>query len=41
MSDKLDLKKHIRNVDDFPIKGIKFLEQKKDYNINIKWHLTD
>ena len=24
MSDKLDLKKHIRNVDDFPIPGIKF-----------------
>ena len=24
MSDRLDLKKHIRNVDDFPIPGIKF-----------------
>ena len=24
MSDKLDLKKHIRNVEDFPIPGIKF-----------------
>ena len=24
MKDKLDLKKHIRNVDDFPIPGIKF-----------------
>jgi len=24
MTDKLDLKKHIRNVDDFPILGIKF-----------------
>ena len=24
MSDKLDLKKHIRDVDDFPIPGIKF-----------------
>ena len=24
MSDTLDLKKHIRNVDDFPIPGIKF-----------------
>ena len=24
MNDKLDLKKHIRNVDDFPIPGIKF-----------------
>ena len=24
MSDKLDLKKHIRDVEDFPIPGIKF-----------------
>jgi adenine phosphoribosyltransferase len=24
MTDKLDLKKHIRNIDDFPISGIKF-----------------
>ncbi len=24
MSDKLDLKKHIRNIDNFPIPGIKF-----------------
>ena len=24
ISDKLDLKKHIRNVEDFPIPGIKF-----------------
>jgi adenine phosphoribosyltransferase len=24
MSDKLDLKKHIRNIEDFPIPGIKF-----------------
>ena len=24
MNDRLNLKKHIRNVDDFPISGIKF-----------------
>ena len=32
MSDKLDLKKHIRNVDDFPIPGSKLILN-QGYNI--------
>ena len=36
MSDKLDLKKHIRNVDDFPIPGIKFRDMENIKSSNCK-----
>ena len=36
MSDKLDLKKHIRDVEDFPIPGIKF----RDITSLIETHLN-
>ncbi len=34
MTDKLDIKKHIRNVDDFPIPGIKFRDIDQNDLIN-------